>query len=87
MPQICSLSEEIITSHFSDFVSELEDTTSHAVIQVLEVQFSRHGIPDNVVSDNEQFSSQGFHEFSLTWKFNLPLSASPSRFKDFDMNR
>ena len=38
-----------IVDYFSDFVevSELEDTTSHAVIQVLKEQFSRHSIPDS----------------------------------------
>ena len=63
-----------IVDYFSDFVevSELEDTTSHAIIQVL----SRHGISDTVVSDNgPQFSSQEFHEFSLTWEFNHVTSS------------
>ena len=48
-----------IVDSFSDFVevSELEDTTSHAVIQVLKEQFSRHGIPDTVISEN----STSFH--------------------------
>ena len=67
-----------IVDYFSDFVevSELEDTTSHAVIQVLKEQFSRHGIPDTVISDNgPQFSSQEFHEFSLTWEFNHVTSS------------
>ena len=42
-----------LVEYFSDFVevNEIEDTTSHAVIQVLKQQFSRHGIPDTVVSD------------------------------------
>ena len=64
-----------IVDYFSDFVevSELEDTTSHAVIQVLKEEFSRHGIPDTVISDNgPQFSS---HEFSLTWEFNHVTSS------------
>lgn len=67
-----------IVDYFSDFVevSELEDTTSHAVIQVLKEEFSRHGIPDTVISDNgPQFSSQEFHEFSLTWEFNHVTSS------------
>ena len=43
-----------LVDYFLDFVEadEIEDTTSHAVIQVLKQQFSRHGIPDTVVSDN-----------------------------------
>ena len=67
-----------IVDYFSDFVevSELEDTTSHSVIQVLKEQFSRHGIPDTVLSNNgPQFSSQEFHEFSLTWEFNHVTSS------------
>lgn len=67
-----------IVDYFSDFVEvdELEDTTSQAVIQVLKQQFSRHGIPDTVVSDNgSQFSSHEFHEFSLSWEFNHVTSS------------
>ena len=67
-----------IVDYFSDFVevSEPEGTTSQAVIQVLKEQFSRHGIPDTVVSDNgPQFSSQEFYEFSLTWEFNHVTSS------------
>jgi len=67
-----------VVDYFSDFVevTELEDTTSHAVIQALKEQFSRHGIPDTVVSDNgSQYSSQEFHEFSLSWEFNHVTSS------------
>ena len=49
-----------VVDYFSDFieVSELQDTTSTSVIQALKEHFTRHGIPDTVVSDNgSQFSS------------------------------
>ena len=43
---------------------------------MLKEQFSRHGIPDTVVSDNgPQLSSQELHEFSLTWEFNHVISS------------
>ena len=67
-----------VVDYFSDFieVSELQDTTSTSVIQALKEQFSRHGIPDTVVSDNgSQFSSQEFHEFALSWEFNHVTSS------------
>ena len=70
-----------VVDYFSDFieVSELQDTTSTSVIQALKEHFSRHGIPDTAVSDNaSQFSSQEFHEFSLSWEFNH-VSSSPYR--------
>ena len=69
-----------IVDCFSDFV-ELEDTTLHPVIQVLKEQFVRQGIPDTVVADNgPQFSSQEFHEFSLTLEFNH-VTSSPHHLK------
>ena len=64
--------------YFSDFieVSELQDTTSTSVIQALKEQFSRHGIPETVVSHSgSQFSSQEFHEFTLSWEFNHVTSS------------
>ena len=67
-----------VVDYYSDFVEidELSDTMSDTVIQVLKKQFSRHGIPDTVVSDNgSQFTSQEFHEFSLEWEFNHVTSS------------
>jgi len=68
----------MVVDYFSDFVevTELKDTTSRAVIQALKEQFSRRGIPDTVVLDNgSQYSSQEFHEFSLSWEFNHVTSS------------
>ena len=62
-------------NYFSDIieVSELQDTTSTFVIQALKEHFSGHGI---LVSDNgSQFSSQEFHEFSLSWEFSQVTSS------------
>ena len=62
-------------NYFSDIieVSELQDTTSTLVIQALKEHFSGHGI---LVSDNgSQFSSQEFHEFSLSWEFSQVTSS------------
>ena len=67
-----------VVDYFSDFieVSELQDTTSTSVIQALKEHFTRHGIPDTVVSDNgSQFSSQEFHEFARSWEFNHVTSS------------
>ena len=67
-----------LVDYFSDFVEveELEDTITHAVIQVLKQQLSRHGILDTFVSDNgSQLSSQEFRKFSLSWDFNHVTSS------------
>ena len=67
-----------VVDYFSDFiqVSELQDTTSTSVIQALKEHFSRHGIPDTVVSDNgSQYSSQEFNDFAISWEFNQVTSS------------
>ena len=65
-----------VVDYYSDFVAidELSDTMSDTVIQVLKKQFSRHGIPDTVISDNRsQFTSLGFHEFHWNGKSIMSL--------------
>ena len=60
----------VLVDYYSDFVevSPLEQTTSSAIIKSMRVQFSRHGIPDVLVSDNgPQFASREFAEFAKQW--------------------
>jgi len=44
----------VLVDYYSDFVEvqEVTDMTSPTIIQFLKEQFSRHGIPDILVSDN-----------------------------------
>ena len=54
---------KVIVDFYSDFieVKMLEENTSGAVIEFLKEQFSRHGSPDILVTDNgSQFTSQEF---------------------------
>ena len=53
----------VIVDFYSDFieVEMLEENTSSAVIEFLKEQFSRHGLPDILVTNNgPQFTSQEF---------------------------
>ena len=73
----------VLTDYYSDYVEvgELSDTTAQAVVQFLKEQFSRHGIPDTLVSDNgPQFTSHEFHEFAQAWEFQH-VSSSPHHHK------
>ena len=57
---------------YSDFieVKELQEDTSSTVIVFLKEPFSRYGIPDTVVTDNDpQYTSQEFSQFSRDWEF------------------
>ena len=53
----------VVVDFYSDFieVKMLQENTSSAVIEFLKEQFSRHGIPETLVTDNgPQFTSQEF---------------------------
>lgn len=57
----------IVIDYFSRYpeVMKLRGTTSSDVIELLKAIFSRHGIPETVISDNRpQFSSWEFRDFA-----------------------
>ena len=73
----------VIVDFYSDFieVKMLEENTSSAVIEFLKEQFSRHGLPDILVTDNgPQFTSQEFMQFTHSWEF-VHVSSSPHHHK------
>ena len=62
----------VLFNSYSDFieVGELQSTNSSDIIRFLREQFSRHKIPNILVTDNDpQFSSSEFTTFSSTWEF------------------
>ena len=64
---------------YSDYVevSLLKATTLTALIQFFKEQFSRHGIPDILMTDNgPQYTSREFTDFSREWEFKH-LTSSP----------
>ena len=51
-------------------LDELKTTEATAVIRCLKRHFARHGIPDEVISDNgPQFVSEKFADFETSWMF------------------
>ncbi|KAJ8023221.1 hypothetical protein HOLleu_35558 [Holothuria leucospilota] len=68
----------IVTDYFSsypEFVSML-NTTRRAVIDKIKTIFARHGIPEEVFSDNgPQFTSREFRQFSEEWEFKHTTSS------------
>ncbi|XP_041460922.1 uncharacterized protein K02A2.6-like [Lytechinus variegatus] len=62
----------VITDYYSNFieVDYLTTTTSSGVIHKMKAQFARHGIPEEVVTDNgPQFTSDEFAKFGAKWEF------------------
>ena len=62
----------IVVDYYSRYpeVAELRDTKARTVINKIKSFFSRHGIPETVISDNgPQYSSKEFEEFATEYKF------------------
>ena len=58
-------------------IAKLQSCTSSETITMLKSMFARHGIPDEVVSDNgPQYSSLEFKAFALSWEFTH-ITTSP----------
>jgi len=68
----------VTTDYYSSFfeVDSLTTKTAVEVIRKLKAHLARHGIPDQVVSDNGQpFASDSFHEFASTYGFDHVTSS------------
>ena len=69
----------IIVDYYSRYIETmlLKNELSETVILSMKSIFSRHGIPETVVSDNgRQFSSKEFKEFSQSYSFQH-ITSSP----------
>ena len=69
----------IMVDYYSDYweIDVLPDTTSETIVNCCKRQFSRHGIPDSVVSDNgPNLTSAEFSRFSSDWEFEH-ITSSP----------
>lgn len=68
----------VLVDQYSDYieVKSLRDITSQSLIKFMKEQFSRHGIPDVLVSDNgPQFTSKEFASFAREWEFKHVTSS------------
>ena len=68
----------VTVDYYSDFweLDLLPDTTSAAIINCLKGHFSRHSIPDTLISDNgPQLCSVEFSKFSQQWEFDHVTSS------------
>ena len=69
----------VTVDYFSDYleIDLLHDTTASTLINCLQQHFSRHGIPDVVISDNgPEFRSADVNAFATEWALEH-LTSSP----------
>jgi transposase InsO family protein len=68
----------LVADYYSKFIEFLllPDTKSSTVVTHMKSIFSRHGIPEEVVSDNgPQYSSKEFAKFAEKWEFKHTTSS------------
>lgn len=68
----------LVVDYFSKYIEteKLENMSSQATIRTLKSIFARHGIPDEIFSDNAtQFSSKEFKEFAKSWNIKHTTSS------------
>ena len=68
----------VIVDHYSDFISvkELPDLTSRALIETFKENFSMHGIPSLLISDNgPNYAAAEFAEFVAVYEFQHVTSS------------
>ena len=68
----------IIVHYYSRFVeiAKLNKTTAEEVVRHCKSIFARHGIPEEVISDNgPQFDSGAFRKFSRDYQFHHATSS------------
>ena len=68
----------VTVDYYSNFIEmdRVRNSSSRTVIKVLKMHFSRHGIPEVLISDNgPQYSSQEFSLFAQQWEFKHVTSS------------
>jgi transposase InsO family protein len=68
----------VTVDYYSDYfeLDKLEDTSSSTIIGLLKMHFARHGIPQELMSDNAaNLTSAEFQKFSREWEFSLNTSS------------
>ena len=58
-------------------VGRLKSKTAASIAKKLRKQFSIHGTPNQLISDNMPFNSQEFKDFAFSYEFEV-ITSSPS---------
>jgi len=68
----------LTVDYFSDYfeVDRLHSTNTKAIVKCSKIHFARHGIPEEVVTDNAaNLVSNEFNEFAMLWEFQHSTSS------------
>lgn len=67
----------VVVAYYSKFIetSLMRDKTEGTIVTHMKSIFARHGIPEELVSDNMPYNSKGFKHFASDWGFKLTTSS------------
>ena len=66
----------IVVDYYSKFkMSLMRDKTAGTVVTHMKSIFARHGIPEELISDNMPYNSKEFKQFASDWGFKLTTSS------------
>ncbi|XP_055890819.1 uncharacterized protein K02A2.6-like [Biomphalaria glabrata] len=67
----------LVVDYFSKYpeIKRLENKTAECVIRAMKGIFARHGIPEEIVSDNMPFNNYQYREFASEWGFKITTSS------------
>ena len=56
-------------------IIKIEDKSAGTIIAKMKAIFARHGIPEELMSDNMPYASKEFHQFASEWNIKLTTSS------------
>ena len=67
----------VVVDYYYKFIetSLMRDKTTGTIVTHMKSIFARHGIPEELVSDNMPFNSKEFKHFASDWGFKLTTSS------------
>ncbi|KAK3736765.1 hypothetical protein QZH41_008005 [Actinostola sp. cb2023] len=67
----------LVIDYYSKYIetSLVKDKTASTVVTHMKSMFVRHGIPEELISDNMPYSSLEFRKFAKEWDFTLTTSS------------
>ena len=67
----------LVVDYYSKYpeIVAIEDKTAGTIVAKMKAIFARHGIPEELMSDNMPYASKEFHQFAKEWNIRLTTSS------------
>ena len=67
----------LVVDYYSKYpeIIKIEDKSAGTMLAKMKAIFARHGIPEELMSDNMPYASKEFHQFASEWNIKLTTSS------------